>query len=181
MRIKILSINQVLPDITGVGKQSQKPYSIKHWFCNIEVNGQVIQNIEVKIMDKNFNLELKEYEAEEKLFNNIKSYQIVKDKPTGTFNKWSKPVYTMREYDSLFQHAIKKIQGMEYLNSIDDKNVKADILCRLISTYIISATAGGVKIEEKKPEEKKEPDPNVNKVQQTFDTEESKGDDDIPW
>ena len=139
MKIKILKITTFLPDITGTSKKSGFPYTIKHWMCDVEVNGENKASIEVKYMGKNFELELKEYEADENIYNGITSYQIQKQ-TTGGGSKYSRPTYTQKEYDALWSHALKKMAN--YIEKTPE----------LVSTYVISAVNSGVKVEEKKQE-----------------------------
>jgi hypothetical protein len=130
MKIKIIKINQVLPDINGLSKQN-KPYKIKHWLCDIELNEKIYKNIEIKTMLINFNIELKEYEVQQQIYNNIASYKIQKE--NNTYQKSYKILYTLDEYDKMWLHALEKMKN--YI----DKNPE------FISTYIISAIEHGVK------------------------------------
>ena len=136
MKIKILKINTFLPDITGTSKKGF-PYVIKHWMCDIEVNGEKKSSIEVKYMGKNFDLELKEYEVNESIYNGIASYQIQKQQQE---KKWgyNKPNYTKREYNDLFKMALTKLK-------INLDKISEDNKIKLCISYFIGAKDLGVK------------------------------------
>ena len=136
MKIKILKINQRLQDLTGTS-QKGFPYVIVQWNCDIEINGQQIYQALVKTMQKNFNLELQEYEADVQTYNGIQSYMIKKEK--SGFSEYKKPTYTKDEYDRLFDYALNKCQIKPLSLSEDNK-------CKIFATYFIGAKDSGVKI-----------------------------------
>jgi len=148
MKIKILNIVNALPDIEGVGKASGKPYYYKHWICNVDLEGRQIPNTEIKVSGKDSTLELKEYEVEEKNYNGILSYQIVKQ---STWKKggYNKPSYTKDEYNALFKLALTKLK-------IDLNAISEDNRIKLCISYLIGAKDAGVKADKvnvAKPEE----------------------------
>jgi hypothetical protein len=145
MKIKILNINNVLPDITGTS-QKGFAYTVKHWNCNVEINGKQAQNIEVKTMDKNLVLELKEYEVEEKNYNGILSYQIVKQS-TWKRGGYNKPSYTKQEYNDLFKMALTKLK-------INLDEISEDNRIKLCISYLIGAKDAGVKADHEKVNKK---------------------------
>jgi hypothetical protein len=158
MKIKILNINNALPDINGTSKKGFL-YTVKHWNCNIEINGKQAQNIEVKTMDKNLALELKEYEVEEKNYNGILSYQIVKQ---STWKKggsgYSNTIYTRQEYDALWNHAFNMV--FPFVKNVPDMFNRLQVTSSMMATYIISATKAGVKIDGVLNQPDKKPDNN---------------------
>jgi hypothetical protein len=155
MKIKIISIIQQLPDVQGNNKTTGKPYTMKHWSCNILVNGQQIP-CEVKSFDTALMLEMgKEYEAEPKTYNGVTSYQIVNEKKGFSKGGYSKPTYTKHEYNELFKYALN-------MTGIDVKALTEDNKCKIFATYFIGAKDSSVKIE---AEAKQQPQPPQNNTQ----------------
>lgn len=162
MKIKVTKIEQQLPDVQGNNRQTGRSYTMKHWVCGVEINGMMKGNYEIKTFDTSQIIEAgQEYEVEEKTYNNIISYQIVKEKSGNSWGK-QKTSYSLREYSLLFSHALLKIQGIEGLNQIQDPFQKWDIITRLTSTYIISAVNTGVKVPDNKQGENESPYPPIS-------------------
>ena len=139
MKIKIINIKQQLPDIQGNNKTTGKSYTVRHWNCDVEVNGQVVTS-EIKSFDTSLFLEAnKEYEAEAKTFNNTTSYQIVKEKTGGGFSRIPKVTYSLKEYNDLFLHSLKKC-------SIDVAFLSEENRCKIFATYFIGIKDCGIKI-----------------------------------
>jgi hypothetical protein len=182
MKIKIISINQVLPVYNGISKTNNKPYAVYAWLCNVLNNNVQEQNMTVKTMSQQTANTFKageDYEVKRNVYNNVKSYVLENESKSGGFSKWSKPVYSQKEYDLLFQHAVKKIIGMSMLAAIKDENIKYDIASRLISTYMIGAQGAGVKIEIQQTK-KPDVDPTMQ-VQPPVEENPFFGDKDIPF
>jgi hypothetical protein len=142
MKIKVTNILSVGTPYNGTNKKTGKPYTISSWFINGEVDGVTEENLTLKSF-KQVSPEVgKEYEVKEEDYNGKISYTIqeIKQQQTGSFQKsgYSKPVYSLEEYDALFDHAIFKVQSK--LSIIDSTNVA------LVSTYIISAVNSSVKV-----------------------------------
>jgi hypothetical protein len=155
MKIKIISIIQQLPDVQGNNKTTGKPYTMKHWYCEVFVNGQQAP-YEVKSFDTALMLEMgKEYEAEPKTYNGITSYQIVSERKAFSKGGYSRPTYTKHEYNDLFKYALN-------MTGIDVKALNEDNKCKIFATYFIGAKDSNVKIE---AENKQQPHPQQNNTQ----------------
>jgi hypothetical protein len=151
--IKILQVNQANEVYNGVNKTTGKPYQIYSWFANVEIDGQIIQNANIKSFKAiNFQVE-KEFDFTKDERPNIQTGQIYVSymlKPIGQGQKpfqktgYQRPIYTKNEYDLLWKHALKMFE--KYVEKSPE----------MISTYIISAVNAGVKIEEEKKEPPKE-------------------------
>jgi hypothetical protein len=165
MKIKILKINQRLPDITGTN-QKGFPYVVTQWNCDILVNGQSLQFQTVKTMEKNFLIQQgNEYEVRKDDFTNRQtgqrtiSYMIEKEKKRWGASK--KPSYTKKEYNDLFLYALNKC-------GIVVPELTQENKCKIFATYFIGAKDAGVKILDTKQSEP--PQQNEN---DTFDDEDS--------
>ena len=142
MKIKIQNVLKVNPVFNGVSKQSGKPYTVHKWSVMGSLDGATDELLELSAMTDVNPQPGTEFEVEEKTYNGNVSYSI--KNATGSGQKWdgkkqwSKPVYTLTEYDALFDHAIDKVT--EKMGGITPETIP------LISTYIISAVNSSVKI-----------------------------------
>jgi hypothetical protein len=156
--LKIQQILQTNQPFKGVSQKTQKPYSVYSWIANIMVDGQGIQGANIKAFKEIdiSKIAITEYNYKKDEYHNPQTGQIIisymldipqEKKPWGN----SKPTYTLKEYDDLWIHAVKKFADSKF-----DTNRQ-----EYISTYIISACNAGVKVETKQ-EPAKTPEQIVN-------------------
>jgi hypothetical protein len=149
MKLKIISVLAEKPVFNGTSSKTGKPYSIYGWAVNAELDGVVKPYLELKSMSAMTIEPGKDYEVKEENFKGNISYQIQTDEGSNGWqkgNRYSRPVYTLKEYDSLFDHAV------DIVTNHTGGKLTSDNL-PLISTYIISAVQSSVKVHAEKVED----------------------------
>ncbi|OHD19679.1 MAG: hypothetical protein A2086_01715 [Spirochaetes bacterium GWD1_27_9] len=145
MKLKVLSVLTTKP----IYQPANKNYKIYSWAVSGELDGKQENYIELKSF-KDIKVEAGiELSVEKEDFNGKVSYKILQTKASQTSNptpKYAtvKTSYTEDEYDALFRKAWNIFKPK--VASIGNEYQKLDILNRMISTYIISAVAIGIKV-----------------------------------
>lgn len=137
MKLKVTEILEAKNPYQPQGKS----YKVYEWLVSGELDGIAKKCINVKTFAE-FDLQLLEYEIEAgKEYNGVIPYIIKTHSGDSGFKKggWSKPVYTLQEYDDIFNHAIDFIVN-HFLE------ISPEIQQAYVCTYIISAVNAGVKI-----------------------------------
>lgn len=130
----------VVKEILDTGnpyKPEGKNYTKYEWIVSGSIDGNEQKFITVVSFAQ---IELKsgsEYEVDESEWKGKKTYTIKTSSKGFQKSNWSKPVYSLEEYDALFNHAFKFITS---------KVKEQELANPLISTYIISAIQSSVKI-----------------------------------
>lgn len=118
-------------------KPEGKDYTIYEWIVSGTIDGEDRKLMTLKSFSNLTVQSGAEYNVEQKEWKGKISYTVSKESKPFQKSGWSKPIYTLEEYDNLFNHAFKFITS-----KVSDQALANP----LISTYIISAIQSNVKL-----------------------------------
>lgn len=171
MKLKINQIYEILPEYKPQGKN----YTIYKWLISGNLDGIVKQNILLQSFSK-IDIQInQEFEVKENNYQGNISYIIQTEKK---WNKKNEIIYTMKEYDDIFVHAVKLAENYFKRIDIKDTDKKWELIIKMASTYHISAIAKGVKCPELKTNLSEK---NKQKIITEFDGIDVTDDDKIPF
>ena len=164
--VTITRVIQEQPPYSGTFQGDNGPFNftIRKWLCDVEIDGHAVPSVEVQTSTAKIAEQIRDGwsgECEPKEYQGKTSWKIVKPQregyaPSGGGGGGKKSSYvpptkyTVEEYNALYKQALNEgstaVTQMNQFTGDLAAGEKADVVCRLASTWLIGAQKAGVKV-----------------------------------